>query len=132
MSVEIGLIPSPAMERLVIALVSVDGTMAACADHGDAATLCVLLSYYALVTDTVASASGRVVKVMGDGVLAAFPARWLRRPSPIAASSKGPRRRTGGPSTHGAAHALFWVPAQSSAAALVRRAWRSMISLATP
>jgi len=73
MSVEIGLIPSPAMERLVIALVSVDGTMAACADHGDAATLCVLLSYYALVTDTVASASGRVVKVMGDGVLAAFP-----------------------------------------------------------
>lgn len=58
---------------LVLALVSVDGTMAACADHGDAATLEVLSRYYALVADTIAAAGGRVVKVMGDGVIASFP-----------------------------------------------------------
>lgn len=66
-------VPSADAEHLVLALVSVDGTMAACADHGDAATLRVLSGYYALVANTITSAGGRIVKVMGDGVLAAFP-----------------------------------------------------------
>src|SRR3954470_4660925 len=76
--------PSAETEHLVLALVSVDGMMVACAEHGDAATLQVLSRYYALVADAVARSHGRVVKVMGDGVLAAFPceraadavARW--------------------------------------------------------
>ena len=60
-------------EHLILALLSVDGTMAACADHGDAATLAVLSSYYALVAAASAESGGRVVKVMGDGMLIAFP-----------------------------------------------------------
>lgn len=60
-------------EQLVLALLSVDGTMAACADHGDAATLAVLSSYYALIATGSAEAGGRVIKVMGDGMLIAFP-----------------------------------------------------------
>src|SRR4051812_20011532 len=59
--------------HLVVALVSVDGTMAACADHGDGPTLSALSSYYALVAAAMSKAGGRVVKVMGDGMLAAFP-----------------------------------------------------------
>ena len=62
-----------ASEELVLALLSVDGTMAACTDHGDAATLAALSVYYAFVADAVVAVGGRVVKVMGDGVLNAFP-----------------------------------------------------------
>lgn len=66
-------IPTTESAHLVVALLSVDGTMAACADHGDPATFGVLSSYYALVASTIADAEGRVVKVMGDGMLLAFP-----------------------------------------------------------
>ncbi|HEY3054994.1 MAG TPA: adenylate/guanylate cyclase domain-containing protein [Thermoanaerobaculia bacterium] len=62
------------VSELVFAMISVAGATAACADHGDAATAEVLSEYYTLVADTIRSASGRVVKVIGDGVLAAFPA----------------------------------------------------------
>ena len=62
-----------ASTHLVLALVSVDGMLAACAAHGDFATLQVLSSYYMLVAAAFAAAGGRIVKVMGDGVLAAFP-----------------------------------------------------------
>ena len=65
--------PPVRIERLVLALVSVAGASAACADHGDAPTVDVLREYYALVARSVAAAQGRVVKVLGDGVLVAFP-----------------------------------------------------------
>ena len=54
-------IPSVDTSHLVLALVSISGSMTACADHGDAATLRVLSSYYALVADAIASAGGRIV-----------------------------------------------------------------------
>ena len=58
---------------LVFAVVSVAGATAACATHGDQATVEVLTSYYALVANKIHSESGRVVKVVGDGVIVAFP-----------------------------------------------------------
>ena len=66
-------LPMAHTEHLVLALMSVDGTMAACVDHGDPATLAVLSAYYALIAAGCRDADGRVVKVMGDGVLIAFP-----------------------------------------------------------
>jgi class 3 adenylate cyclase len=65
--------PSAETAHLVLGLISVNGMMAACAEHGDAETLVVLSDYYALVASAIAPAGGRVVKVMGDGVLVAFP-----------------------------------------------------------
>ena len=65
----------PATEaHLVLALVSVNGFTAACAEHGDRATLGVLSEYYAAVAASVRASGGRVVKVMGDGMLLAFSA----------------------------------------------------------
>ena len=72
MSTEASSHPSAESAHLVLALVSIDGAMATCADHGNAATLKVLTSYYTLVAAAIEAAGGRVVKVMGDGVLAAF------------------------------------------------------------
>lgn len=60
-------------EELVLAFVSVNGASAACATHGDAATVAVLARYYAIVADAIAATDGDVIKVMGDGVLVAFP-----------------------------------------------------------
>lgn len=60
-------------ESLVLALASVDGASAACAAHGDVATVAVLRDYYAMLADAAKSADGRVIKVMGDGVLLGFP-----------------------------------------------------------
>ena len=64
--------PSAESAHLVLALVSIDGSTAACADHGDIDTLQVLTGYYTLVGAAIEASGGRVVKVMGDGVLAAF------------------------------------------------------------
>jgi len=61
------------LEPLVFALVSVDGATAACRAHGDRETAQVLASYYALIAAAAAVADGRVVKVIGDGVLVVFP-----------------------------------------------------------
>jgi class 3 adenylate cyclase len=65
-------------EHLVLALLSVDGASAACATHGDGTIVTALTAYYALVADAVRTAGGRVVKVLGDGVLLAFPAERAR------------------------------------------------------
>ena len=64
--------------HLVLALASVDGAAAACAEHGDHATLAVLLEYYAVITASARTCGGRVVKVMGDGVLLTFPVERAR------------------------------------------------------
>src|ERR687896_2131401 len=65
--------PLQRQERLLLALVSVAGASAACADQGDVATVEVLRDYYALLAEACRVADGRVVKVIGDGVLLAFP-----------------------------------------------------------
>jgi class 3 adenylate cyclase len=63
---------------VVFAILSVAGATAACATHGDAAAVETLTSYYALVDDSVRGASGRVIKVIGDGVIVAFPLSHAR------------------------------------------------------
>src|SRR5829696_5222499 len=64
---------SARVEHLVLALTSVAGATAACAAHGDAPTATVLADYYALVDEAALAAGGRVIKVIGDGVLVIFP-----------------------------------------------------------
>ena len=58
---------------LILAVFSVDGATAACATHGDRATVAVLSKYYARVGSALAPAAGQVIKVMGDGILVVFP-----------------------------------------------------------
>jgi len=58
---------------LVFAILSVAGATAACAARGDEATVEMLASYYSLVADKVHLERGRVIKVIGDGVIVAFP-----------------------------------------------------------
>ena len=65
-------------EYLVLALAHVPGSTAACAAHGDARTVALLSDYYALVAHAAAGAGGRVVKVMGDGMLVTFPIDRVR------------------------------------------------------
>jgi adenylate cyclase len=66
---------APELQRMTLVLVlgSVAGSTAACKAHGDLPTARVLASYYALAADAARSAGGRIVKVIGDGVLATFP-----------------------------------------------------------
>ena len=75
MSLSSRLVEVPIAEApLVLALATVDGFAAACADHGDRATLSTLIAYYAAIAAPVKTSGGRVVKTMGDGVLLSFPA----------------------------------------------------------
>ncbi|MEA2239355.1 MAG: Adenylate and Guanylate cyclase catalytic domain [Thermoanaerobaculia bacterium] len=64
--------------ELVFAILSVAGATAACAAHGDVATVEMLASYYSFVADTVHRAGGRMIKVFGDGVIVAFPVSSAR------------------------------------------------------
>ena len=64
--------------ELVFAILSVAGATAACATHGDVATVEMLASYYSFVGDTVHRVGGRVIKVIGDGVIVAFPVSRAR------------------------------------------------------
>jgi adenylate cyclase len=63
------------IEELVFAITNVSAATAACRAHGDLETAAVLSDYYALVAEAVRPSDGRVVKVMGDGVLVVFPLR---------------------------------------------------------
>jgi class 3 adenylate cyclase len=63
----------PRAVELVLALVSVAGSTAACRSLGDLRIVRVLDEYYRLAEETAGMAEGRVVKVMGDGVLLTFP-----------------------------------------------------------
>lgn len=60
---------------LVFSVVSVAGATAACAAKGDAPTVEQLRRFYTLAASVVRQADGRVVKVIGDGVIISFPAR---------------------------------------------------------
>ena len=64
--------------ELVFSILSVAGSTAACAEHGDAATVDVLASYYSLVAQSIRRSDGRVIKVIGDGVTIAFPVLQAR------------------------------------------------------
>jgi class 3 adenylate cyclase len=62
----------------VFSTVSVAGATAACAARGDAPTVETLARYYALVAGAVRHSEGRVVKVMGDGIVIVFPVSHAR------------------------------------------------------
>ena len=70
----------PDLEPLeaVFALVAVAGSSAACTTQGDLATARILAEYYTLVASAARPAEGRIVKVMGDGVLLTFPKARVR------------------------------------------------------
>ncbi|MDB4907738.1 MAG: hypothetical protein JWO05_2522 [Gemmatimonadetes bacterium] len=59
--------------ELVLALTSVAGSTAACAAHGDVATLDTVRAAHAIFADAAPRAGGTVVKALGDGLLMAFP-----------------------------------------------------------
>ena len=61
------------VQDLVFAITSVAAATAAARAHADLESAAVLSDYYALVADAVSSSEGRVVKVLGDGVLIVFP-----------------------------------------------------------
>jgi len=68
----------PEPEALAFAIVSVAHATRAGADHGDAAALEQLLKFYALSSEVIHEQHGRIVKVLGDGLLATFPPEALR------------------------------------------------------
>ena len=59
--------------ELIFAIASVNGASAACADHGDVTTVGEISKWYALAADVTREAGGRVVKVIGDGIVLTFP-----------------------------------------------------------
>ncbi len=66
------------VSELVIAIVSVAGSTAACSRHGDKPTVDVLADYYSLAAEMVRDSDGRIIKVMGNGVIIAFPVSRAR------------------------------------------------------
>ena len=70
--------PRAEAEAMAFAVITVAGATQAGADHGDAAALEQLVAFYALCAEAVNDASGRIVKALGDGVLASFPPEALR------------------------------------------------------
>ena len=80
------------VEQAMLALLSVAGATAACATHGDSAMVAALQAYYAIVAAAVTPADGRVVKVLGDGVLVAFP--LVHAAAAVAALRTGQARAT--------------------------------------
>jgi len=61
-------------EQLVVAIVAVNGLSKATTAHGDAAIAARLNEYYEVIERACAKAGGRVIKVIGDGIIVAFPA----------------------------------------------------------
>lgn len=59
--------------ELVFAISSVAGSTAACATHGNIAALSMSSRYYELGFALTKRAGGKVVKVLGDGMLMSFP-----------------------------------------------------------
>jgi len=66
------------LEELVFAITSVSAATAAGRAHDDLEMAAVLAEYYALVAEAVRPSEGRVVKVIGDGVLVVFPLQRAR------------------------------------------------------
>jgi len=59
-------------QQLLLAITQVVGATNACKKRGDAAAFANLKKYYVLVGQAVAAIDGRVIKVMGDGMMLAF------------------------------------------------------------
>lgn len=68
----------PQARELVFAILAVAGATAACTERGDADAVRALLRYYTLSGFVVGSLDGRIVKAMGDGILAVFPVARVR------------------------------------------------------
>jgi class 3 adenylate cyclase len=68
----------PRPEALAFAVITVAGATRAGADHGDAAALQQLQAFYARCSKAVSAVNGRIVKTLGDGLLASFPIEALR------------------------------------------------------
>ena len=64
--------------RLALALTCVFGETRALADHGDAATLEIILKHHAQIAAAAAKVGARVVKYMGSGALLTFPEQRVR------------------------------------------------------
>ena len=60
-------------ESLILAIASVNGASDACATLGDVVLAIELQAHYGRVAEAASRAGGRVLKVIGDGVLLAFP-----------------------------------------------------------
>lgn len=65
-------------ERLVVAITSVNGSTAACAEHGDSAFVQTVEAYFALAERLARATGGHIVKTLGDGMLITFPVRRAR------------------------------------------------------
>ena len=71
------------VERLVLAITQVASATAAIADHGDEPTLRTARAANNQLITAASSVGGRVVKMLGEGMLLAFPAD--RAPEAVAA-----------------------------------------------
>jgi class 3 adenylate cyclase len=65
-------------EELVFAIVSVDGSTRAGRTRPDLEMASVLSEYYALAAEGLRTSQGRIVKVIGDGILVVFPVSQAR------------------------------------------------------
>jgi class 3 adenylate cyclase len=69
----------PSVREYVFAIASVSAASEAARSRGDLKAAGILRDYYSLVSETVEPSDGRVVKVMGDGVLVVFPLRRAKK-----------------------------------------------------
>jgi len=66
------------MEDLVFAIVSVDGSTRVGRTRSDLEMASILSDYYALAAESLSSSEGRIIKVIGDGILVVFPVARAR------------------------------------------------------
>ncbi len=60
-------------EELVFAIASVDGSTRVGRTRSDLEMASILSDYYALAAESLGSSEGRIIKVIGDGILVVFP-----------------------------------------------------------
>ncbi len=65
-------------EELVFAIASIDGSTRVARNRPDLEMASMLSEYYALAAETLRSSQGRIVKVIGDGILVIFPVSRAR------------------------------------------------------
>ena len=65
-------------DDLVFAITSIDGSTRAARTRPDLEMASVLSEYYALAAETLRSCQGRIIKVIGDGILVVFPLSHAR------------------------------------------------------
>ncbi len=65
-------------EELVFAIASIDGSTRVGRTRPDLEMASVLSEYYALAAESLTSSQGRIIKVIGDGILVVFPVSRAR------------------------------------------------------